>query len=82
MSRKDRPIYTDGNGTRRFRGNEIVRYLLDEATAGRKCDMTDLAVQVKFKKLFSAADWQEFYQLIGYSLCGYAEVFPHSKERK
>lgn len=82
MSRKDRPIYTDDQGTRRFKPNDIVRYLIDEASAGRKCDMNDLAVLVKVHKKFTYADWQEFYQLIGYSLSGYGDVFPRSKLRE
>lgn len=81
MARKDRTIYTDEHGIRRFKGNAVVRYLLDEATAGRKCDMNDLAVQCKFARKFTSADWQEFYQMIGYSLSGYGDIFPRSKMR-
>jgi hypothetical protein len=43
--------------------------------------MNDLIVQVKLHKRFTEPDWQEFHQLIGYSVCGYADSFPHSKER-
>lgn len=80
MARKDRPIYTDEHGTRRFKGNAVVKHLLEEARAGRKCDMNMLHESVVFGQ-FTQADWQEFYQMIGHSLSGYAEIFPRSKER-
>ena len=65
------PIILDESKDRcvRFKRNALVDYLLDEATAGRKCDMNDLA-----RKDFPQADREQFAQLIGYSLAGYHEL--------
>lgn len=63
------PIYTTDTGHRRFQPNAIVDHLLDCASAGRKCDMNDLACMP-----FSQEDRQQFAQLIGYSLGGYSEL--------
>lgn len=82
---KDRPIITDANGTRRFQENRVVRHLLDEATAGRKCDLNVLWQIVQCHHQGDRkwmADFREFYQMIGYSLGGYGEIFPHTKERE
>ena len=59
------PIYRDEHGTKRFKPNAIVRYLLDEGGI----DMNRLAVQD-----FTDDDRQQFAQLIGYSLGGYSEL--------
>ena len=63
------PIITDKRGVARFKENAIVRFLLDEASEGRKCDLNRLAVRD-----FCQSDWEQFYQLIGYSICGYHEL--------
>jgi hypothetical protein len=69
------PIIKDKNGRARFKENAIVRFLLDEASDGRKCDLNRLAVRD-----FPQADWEQFYQLIGYSLHGYHELSNVSDE--
>lgn len=53
------------DGVARFRENPIVRHLLDEASAGRRCDMNDLA-----RVRFDDVDREHFAQLIGYSVSG------------
>ena len=62
------PLVRDPEHVIRFKGNKIVRYLLDYATA-RGCSLNELAVMP-----FSPEDRQQFAQLIGYSLCGYGEL--------
>lgn len=62
------PIIKDENGTVRFKENCLVRTLLDEARK-RGFTLNDLAVRE-----FTQADWEQFYQLIGYSLVGYHEL--------
>ncbi len=62
------PIVKDENGTVRFQGNAIVRTLLDESSM-RGFSLNSLAVMG-----FQQADWEQFYQLIGYSLSGYHEL--------
>ena len=53
----------------RFRRNAIVDRLLDEARAGRKVDLNDIACWD-----VSDADRRQFAQLIGYSVAGYGDL--------
>lgn len=59
------PLAKDDHGTMRFKGNAIVKYLLDAGPF----DMNHLAVME-----FSQEDREQFAQLIGYSLSGYSEL--------
>ena len=52
-------LYKDKHGTIRFRKNAIVRFLLDAGPY----DLNDLDIMS-----FSDNDWEQFAQLIGYSL--------------
>ena len=61
------PLYVDDYGRVRFKGNGIVRYLLDNG----ELDLNKLAVACGGE---SVEDWEQFYQLIGYSLGGYGEL--------
>jgi hypothetical protein len=51
-----------------FRANKIVRKLLHESSR-RGYSLNDLAVEK-----FTQKDWEQFYQLIGYSIAGYHEL--------
>jgi len=62
------PFIKDPQGTVRFKENAIVRLLLDEAQP-RGFGLNQLAMHD-----FTQADWEQFYQLIGYSLSGYHEL--------
>lgn len=62
------PLFKDDKGVIRFKENKIVRTLLDESEK-RKFGLNELAVRD-----FTQADWEQFYQLIGYSLRGYHEL--------
>jgi len=68
------PIVKDEEGALRFVENRIVRVLLDESRK-RGFGLNELAVRD-----FSQADWEQFYQLIGYSLSGYHELSNVSDE--
>jgi hypothetical protein len=59
------PLATDIHGVIRFRGNNVVRYLLDKGGI----DLNDLAMMT-----FSDEDRCQFAQLIGYSQDGYNEL--------
>lgn len=59
----------------RFRDNKIVRYLLD--TGG-----VNLNALAKISYLFPRCDWEQFYQLIGYSVGGYIDLSNVSEESK
>lgn len=67
MANNDRhpiqPLREDAEGVVRFKQNSIVRYLADQ------CNMNDLA-----NMNWSDEDRQQFAQLLGYSLGGYAEL--------
>lgn len=59
------PLQKDKHGVIRFKPNAIVRYLLDAGPF----DMNKLAMIP-----FPIEDREQFAQLIGYSLCGFAEL--------
>ena len=58
-------MFLDKHRTIRFRENAIVRYLLDNG----QCNMNTLAAIP-----FSNEDREQFAQLIGYSVSGFAEL--------
>ena len=59
------PVYIDENDAR-FKPNALVRYLLNVSGI----NMNDLAMLPNI----SQEDWEQFYQLIGYSISGYDEL--------
>jgi hypothetical protein len=59
------PLYVDDFGTVRFKRNKIVEFLLQAGPF----DMNKLAMME-----FSIEDREQFAQLIGYSLSGFAEL--------
>jgi hypothetical protein len=59
------PIEKDEHGVPRFKGNAIVRFLLDDGPF----DLNQIAM-----KRFSVEDQEQFAQLIGYSLGGFGEL--------
>jgi hypothetical protein len=60
------PVAPDAHGAIRFKANAIVQHLLDTHPT---CDMNALA-----RMTFTDDDRQQFAQLIGYSLNGYASL--------
>lgn len=56
------------DGRKRFRENALVRILLDEASE-RGYSLNNLA-----REEATTEEWEQFYQLIGYSLDGYSEL--------
>ena len=65
MKQPIQPLALDEHGVLRFKGNALVRYILDNGGI----DMNDLAVID-----FPQEDQEQFAQLIGYSLCGFGEL--------
>ena len=59
------PLYEDDDGILRFKHNTIVQYLLDHGGI----DLNALA-----RVPFSPEDREQFHQLIGYSLDGFADL--------
>lgn len=64
------PLVIDKHGVKRFKKNEIVRYLLDYLTDANLVSLNNL----HHDHSFDEEDWSQFYQLIGYSLSGYADL--------
>ena len=60
------PIFKDQNGTIRFQANSIVRHLLDNGGI----DLNRLATIDEF----SQEEWEQFAQLIGYSVGGFGSL--------
>lgn len=63
------PVYTDEHGTYRFKGNAIVRALVEAAEIGSKLDLNMIATMD-----FSREDRVQFAQLIGYSVSGFGDL--------
>lgn len=62
------PIVLDESGTPRFKANPIVNYLKEHA-ARTGCDLNVLTTMP-----FSVDDWEQFAQLIGYSVSGFGDL--------
>jgi len=69
-----RPIETSSDGTRRFVGNSVVRYVLAQAVRRKKCNLDHLSA-VSESGAFTESEMREFYQLIGFSVRGYQQLF-------
>lgn len=61
------PVVRDAHGVVRFQQNSIVRFLL-------KHGPIDLNWLAAIHAQFSQEDWQQFYQLIGYSVSSYGDL--------
>lgn len=65
MSHPLQPIVTDDHGTKRFKENAIVRFLKDNSSL----DLNGLS-----NPPFPREDWEQFAQLIGYSVSGFLDL--------
>lgn len=74
------PVHLDAQGTIRFKPNKIVRFMLDhgvnlvDAVWNRKFATDGLSLNILAGMDFPQEDWEQFYQLIGYSISGYHEL--------
>ena len=66
-------LVKDRNGVVRFKPNRIVCDLLDWCRDHRGLDLNEIAVRTGTR--YTQAERQEFYQLIGYSVDGYQDIF-------
>jgi hypothetical protein len=66
------PIGDDGQGVLRFKENKVVRYLLDHGGL----DLNDL---VRADADLPREDWEQFHQLIGYSVSGIPSLSPDTR---
>lgn len=69
-----RDVIEDESGRKRFVENRIVRQLKWAAQSGEQFDLND-AWGGLLTARWTLIELKEFYQLIGYSLDGYWEVF-------
>ncbi len=67
------PLAFDDQGVIRFEANPLVRFLLDEASAGRHCDLNRLAWFAQSQAV-PARHQEQLAMLIGYSLSGFSEL--------
>lgn len=74
VSGKKHETILDEHGVQRFRINRIIADLLDVATEGGKLDLNEIHRRV-WQGLYTQEERRELYRLIGYSVCGYAEIF-------
>lgn len=65
MKHPMQPVERDEVGTIRFKKNQIVRFLCDTSSD----DLNRLSLMG-----FSREDWQQFYQLLGYSVSGFGDL--------
>lgn len=70
----DQPIVLI-DGVVRFKANNIVRFLLDRGGF----DLNELAA---IDYLFTQGEWEQFYQLIGYSVSGFGDLSNVSEEAR
>lgn len=68
------PLVYDSNGTLRFKANRIVADLIDRATAAKIMDLNTIRAEAQLHNKYTKEEQQQFAQLIGYSLSGYAEL--------
>lgn len=61
------PLVLDGE-TLRFRGNTVIVYL----RCSNKLDLNAIACM---PACFAPSEFREFYRMMGYSLCGYLDIF-------
>lgn len=68
MSFPLQPIDIDAFGVKRFRKNVIVEFLLDECSHS----LNELPLKLNYEKY--QEDWEQFAQLIGYSISGFCDL--------
>ena len=64
----------DSDGTERFKGNAIIRYVIDMNISGKVADMNTIWIAHQ-NGLGTRKELKELYKLMGYSKCGFCEVF-------
>lgn len=72
------PAVVDPNKVLRFKGNRIVRDLLDAASSKQKLDLNMIWAN---QDNYSREEFLDLYRLIGYSAAGYSEIFAGFNDR-
>lgn len=79
LKHPSQPIGYSDHDTIRFKQNAIVDFLVKDARPGY--DMNTIVTMAHHGK-FSNEDLVQFYQLIGYSVCGYCDLSLVPEEEK
>lgn len=67
MDHPTQPIIIDSQGVRRFKANQIVKFLIDNS---------NITLNYLSTIPFDDEDRKQFMQLLGYSVDGYHDIFP------
>ena len=73
INRKRYPTVTVEK-VQRFPANRIIRDLVDAARDGRKLDLNEIITRAA-DGAYCKEEMHELYRLMGYSVCGFSEVF-------
>lgn len=74
------PVARDEHGVIRFKPNKIVLFMLDhgavliDGAMNRREGSNGLSLNILASMDFPKEDWEQFYQLIGYSVSGYGDL--------
>ena len=60
----------DSDGVQRFKANSIIRHIVD-----RYVDLNDLWLNFNHSKSMTIEDMMLFYMDMGYSVCGFCDIF-------
>lgn len=66
----DVEIVESMSGTYRFRADSLVRWLVDS----KRIDLNQMCIDFQ-RGRFTLDDYMRFYRGLGYSLCGFIEIF-------
>ena len=71
---KEYTTVIDSDGVQRFKANSIVRHIVD-----RYVDLNDLWLDFNHSKNMIIEDMMLFYADMGYSVCGFLDIFNSEK---
>lgn len=76
---KRQRVVVAADGCIRFKANPYVRFLYDEAAAGRVCSLNEL-IRKGHEEKWPRSELRQLYRLMGYSVSGYGDVFPRDSK--
>lgn len=72
IGKKSYKTHIDEHGVQRFKANSLIRWLVDS----KRIDLNDIALHFATSKNapFTKRDYAEFNMMLGYSVCGFADL--------
>ena len=64
----DHPVILDSKGVYRWKANPLIQWIAD------RIDLNEMNIAHE-KGMFSREDLKQFYRDMGYSLCGFADIW-------